>query len=347
MPAAPTLSPAPLRLRLDGAALAANYRRHQALAGVTAIPAVKADGYGLGARDVVRRLEAEGARAFAVATWPEALALDRPDLDLLVLHGFTAPAAPTAAALPRARPVLNTTAQIAAWAAAFPGRAADLMVDTGMNRLGIAAADVAAAVASSPIHTLHSHLACADDPAHPLTLRQLDAFRAVAAATPGHAHALANSAGIHWGRDFSFSAVRPGLGLFGGRPHPDARTDRVVTPEAQVIQVRHVPAGQTVGYGATWTAPRDSRIATVNIGYADGIPRAVAPHLTLLAGPTRLPVAGIISMDMLAVDCTDTDVTEGDWLQLDWDLPHLAQASNTSQYELLVRLGPRFDRVWR
>ena len=340
------LAPAPLRLRLDGAALADNYRRHRDMAGVPAIPAVKADGYGLGAREVVRRLEAAGAPAFAVATWPEAVALDRPDLELLVLHGFTAAAAPAAAALPRARPVLNTNAQIAAWATAFPDRPADLMVDTGMNRLGIAPADMAAAIVAVPIHTIHSHLACADDPAHPLTLRQLEAFRAVVAATPGHAHALANSAGIHWGADFSFSAVRPGLGLFGGRPHPAAQSLRVVTPEAQVIQVRHVPAGQTVGYGATWTAARDSRIATVNIGYADGIPRAVAPHLHLLAGPARLPVAGIISMDMLAVDATNADVTEGDWLQLDWDLPTLADAIGASQFELLVRLGPRFDRVW-
>lgn len=341
------LAPAPLRLRLDGAALADNYRRHRDMAGVPAIPAVKADGYGLGAKEVVRRLEAAGAPAFAVATWPEAVALGRPDLELLVLHGFTPPCAEAAATLPRARPVLNTSAQIAAWASAFPGRPADLMVDTGMNRLGIPPADVAAAIAAIPIHTIHSHLACADDPTHPLTLRQLDAFRAVVAATPGHAHALANSAGIHWGPAFSFSAVRPGLGLFGGRPHPAAQSHRVVTPEAQVIQVRHVPAGQTVGYGATWTARTDSRIATINIGYADGIPRAVAPHLHLLAGPTHLPVAGIISMDMLAIDATGTDVSEGDWLQLDWNLPTLADAIGASQFELLVRLGPRFDRVWR
>ena len=341
------LAPAPLRLRLDGSALADNYRRHRDMAGVPAIPAVKADGYGLGAQEVVRRLEAAGAPAFAVATWPEAVALGRPDLELLVLHGFTPPCAEAAATLPRARPVLNTSAQIAAWASAFPGRPADLMVDTGMNRLGIPPADVAAAIAAIPIHTIHSHLACADDPTHPLTLRQLDAFRAVVAATPGHAHALANSAGIHWGPAFSFSAVRPGLGLFGGRPHPAAQSHRVVTPEAQVIQVRHVPAGQTVGYGATWTARTDSRIATINIGYADGIPRAVAPHLHLLAGPTHLPVAGIISMDMLAIDATGTDVSEGDWLQLDWNLPTLADAIGASQFELLVRLGPRFDRVWR
>jgi alanine racemase len=339
-------APAPLRLRLDGAALVANYRLHRDLAGVPAVPAVKADGYGLGAREVVRRLASEGAPAFAVATWSEAAALGQPEIDLLVLHGFTPAAAAAAAALPRARPVLNSSAQIRAWATAFPDRPADLMVDTGMNRLGIAPAQVAAATAALPVHTIHSHLACADDPSHPLTLRQLAAFQAVAAATPGHAHALANSAGVHWGPAFSFSAVRPGLGLFGGRPCPDARTHRVVTPEAQVIQVRSVAAGETVGYGATWSAPADCRIAILNIGYADGIPRAVGPHLALLAGDQRLSVAGLISMDMLATDCTGTDVQEGDWLQLDWDLRALAEATGASQYELLVRLGPRFDRVW-
>lgn len=346
MQPAPAPRYAPLRLRLDSAALLANYRHLSDLAGVPAIPAVKADGYGLGASEVVRRLEAAGAPAFAVATWAEAVALGRPDIDLLVLHGFTTHAADAAASLPRARPVLNTAAQIAAWAAAFPGRPADLMVDTGMNRLGLAPADLPAAIAAVPVHTIHSHLACADDPAHPLTVRQLEAFRAVVAATPGQAHALANSAGIHWGPAFSFSAVRPGLALFGGCPHPDSQTRRVVTPEAQVLQVRSVRAGATVGYGATWTAPADSRIAILNIGYADGIPRAVAPHLTIMAGPRRLPVAGIISMDMLATDCTGTPVAEGDWLAMDWDLPVLAAASGASQYELLVRLGQRFERVW-
>jgi alanine racemase len=339
-------APRPLRLRIDGAALAANYRQLRDLAGVLSVPAVKADGYGLGASQVVRCLEAAGARRFAVATWAEAEALARPDLELLVLHGFTAPLGPTAAALPRALPVLNTSAQIAAWAQAFPGRPADLMVDTGMNRLGIAAADLAAALAAVPVHTVHSHLACADDPGHPLTLRQLHAFQAVAAASPAQAHALANSAGIHWGQAFAFSAVRPGLGLYGGVAHPQARVRRVVTPEAQIIQLREVPTGAAVGYGATWIAPRPSRVAILNIGYADGIPRATAPHLCLAAGPHRLATIGRISMDMLAADATDTPLAEGDWLALDWDLPHLADATGQSQYELLTGLGPRFDRVW-
>lgn len=337
--------PAPLRLKLDGAALAANFLSCQERAGVPAIPAVKADGYGLGAREVVRRLEAAGARSFAVATWGEALKLERPDLPLLVLHGFTADAAAGAAALPLARPVLNTVRQCAEWKASFPGRTADLMVETGMNRLGVSPAEISAAD-GIPLQIIHSHFACADVPEHPLTPLQIARFGEIAAATPGVAHALANSAGICWGRQASFSAVRPGLGLFGGEPFPGAPSRRVVTPEARVIQLRDVQPGDAVGYGATWIAQRPSRIAIVNIGYADGIPRALGPHLKLKAGEATVPLAGRISMDMMAADVTGTDVAEGDWLQLDWDLPALAAAIDCSQFELLVRLGHRFERIW-
>ncbi|WP_235890359.1 alanine racemase [Sandaracinobacter neustonicus] len=335
-----------MRLRLNASALAANFRDLATRAGVPAYAAVKADAYGLGAQEVVRRLKPLNPAGFAVATWPEALALGRADLDMLILHGFTTDCAAAAAALPRARPVLATTAQIAAWATAFPGRMADLMVETGMNRLGIDPADIAAAIAAIPIHTIHSHLACADEQGHPLTLRQLNIFRAIAAATPAHSHALANSAGIHWGRAFSFSAVRPGLGLYGGQAHPDATPHHVVTPEARILQIRTVPAGQSVGYGATWTAPTDSRIAILNIGYADGICRATAPKLQLHAGPQPIPAVGLISMDMIAANVSNLDLSEGDWLSLDWHLPTLGPATGISQYELLTRLGPRFERVW-
>ena len=336
---------APLRLRLGAEALKTNFRWFEARAGVPAIPAVKADGYGLGAGDVVRHLEQAGARTVAVSTWWEALALNRPDLALVVLHGFTADCTPAAEALPLARPVLNTPAQCVQWAEAFPGRAADLMVDTGMNRLGLAASELGG-VPAFPVPILHSHLACADDPAHPLTLRQLAAFRALSGHLPDSQRALANSAGICWGRDFSFDAVRPGLGLYGGVPHPDARVESVVTPEARVIQVRSVPVGETVGYGATWTALRESRIAILNIGYADGLPRLLAPRLLALADNQPLPLAGRISMDMIAVDVTDADVAEGDWLALDLDLAALTDGTSLAQYELLVRLSRRLDRIW-
>lgn len=338
-------APYALRLMLDSQALRANFRWFQDKAGVPAIPAVKADGYGLGAREVVRELQAEGAKEFAVATWQEAEALGRADLPLLILHGFTASANKVAADFPLARPVLNTPAQCAAWKAAFPGRAADIMMETGMNRLGLLRDELSAADGIA-VDIVHSHLACADEPGHPLTHAQLLNFREIVAATPGRRHALANSAGICTGRDYSFDCVRPGLGLFGGVPHPDAQTQRVLTPEAQVIQISQVLPGETVGYGATWTADKPSRIAVLNCGYADGIVRRLSPGLIAMHGEQIFPSAGRISMDMTAFDVTGSDVAEGDWLTLDWDLAGLERLHGTSQYELLTRLSARFQRVW-
>lgn len=334
-------------MTIDRRALAANWRWFADRAGVPAAAAVKADGYGLGARLVVDTLHAAGARAFLVSTFAEADALGPPGegADVLVLHGFAPEDGPAAARLPWARPILNTPAQVAAFAAAFPGRPADLMVETGMHRLGLAPADLPAALAAVPVATIHSHLATADEPANPMAEAQCARFREVAAATPACRHSLANSAGICRGPDFAFDLVRPGLGLYGGQPHPAARVAPVVGLAARVIQVKALQPGDPVGYGATWRAPGEARIATVNLGYADGVFRACAPALRFQAGDRACPAVGRISMDMLAVDVTGADVAEGDWLTLDFDLPRLAAASGLSQYELLVSLGRRFDRI--
>ncbi|WP_448585803.1 alanine racemase [Thermaurantiacus sp.] len=338
----------PLRLSLDSAALVANWRRLQAMAGVPAAAAVKADGYGLGARGVVDRLHAAGCRTFLVSTFDEAERLGAPGAGavVLVLHGFTADDAAAAARLPWVRPVLNTPAQVAAWRTAFPGRPADLMVETGMNRLGLDPADVAPALAAIPVDTLHSHLATADQPDHPLAGIQLRRFAELAAATPGVRKSLANSAAIWRGRAFAFDAVRPGLGLYGGLPCPGADALPVVRPEARVLQVRTVEAGEAVGYGATFRPQTRARIATLNLGYADGLDRALGPHLAFTQGERLLPVVGRISMDLVAVDVSAAEVAEGDWLALRFDLAALAAASGLSQYELLVGLSPRFERRW-
>lgn len=338
----------PLRLLIDKGALLANWAWFRNRAGVPAAAAVKADGYGLGAAQVVAALHAEGCRAFAVSTFAEASALGFPGEEsvTLVLHGFMEGDAAAAAALPWARPVLNTAAQVRAFASTFPGRPADLMVDTGMNRLGLAPGEVATAMAAVPVQTLHSHLAAADEPGHPLTALQLQRFQALAAGTPGVSHALANSAGIACGPAFAFDLVRPGLGLYGGQPHPDAMVKPVVQPQARIVQLRAIEAGESVGYGATWTATRLARIATLNLGYADGLPRALGPHLRFRAGTVPCPVVGRISMDLIAADVSDADVSEGDFLSLDFDLPRLSAASGLSQYELLVSLSRRYERVW-
>jgi alanine racemase len=337
---------APSRLRLDGAALAENWRALARMSGTAACgAAVKADGYGLGAREVVQRLAAAGCRDFFVATWAEAEALADLAVPLVVLHGVRAADLPPAGHY--ARPVLNTRAQVQRWREAGQG-ACDVMVDTGMNRLGIAPEDVATGLLDGlTIDTLMSHLACADEKSA-MNRQQRAALATLAGRTSARRLSLANSAGIALGTDYAFDLTRPGLALYGGVPrHELAGVIRpVATIEAEVLQRRRVPAGAPVGYNATWTATRDSDVAIVNLGYADGYRRAFSDRGTAFAGEIALPVIGRVSMDLTAVDVTGVDVGEGDWLAFDPDLPHAAAASGVSQYELLTGLGRRLDRVW-
>ncbi|WP_019832457.1 alanine racemase [Sphingomonas sp. PR090111-T3T-6A] len=337
-----------LRLTVDGDALAANWRWLRAQGGAAACgAAVKADGYGLGAREVVARLAREGCRDFFVSSWAEAVKLGRmPEgTTLSVLHGVReADMAPARAGF--ARPVLNSPEQVARWKAAGGG-VCDVMIDTGMNRLGLRP-DQIGLLDGLAIETVMSHLACADEPDHPLNEAQRARFAEVAAGVPAQRLSLANSAGVCMGPDYGFDLTRPGLGLYGGVPRAEAQghVRPVALVEAELIQHRTVPAGETVGYGATWTAPRDSRIAILNIGYADGYLRGFSNVGRVRAGDAWLPVVGRVSMDLLAVDATGHDVGEGDWLALDPDLPEAARRSGLSQYELLTGLGRRYQRRW-
>lgn len=341
--------PAPLRLLLDASALIANWRWLAAQnPGVACGAAVKADGYGLGARAVVARLAGVGCADFFCATWAEAAALGTmpQGTRLAVLHGVRAEDMTDAKASP-ARPVLNSVAQVARWREAGGGPC-DVMVDTGMNRLGLSIEEaMGGALDGLAIDTLMSHLACADEPDHPLNAVQLAAFNALSERIPATRYSLANSAGIVLGADYGFDLTRPGIALYGGVPVPAATGIRSVAAiEAQVLQVRGVRAGETVGYGAAWTAPADSRIAILNLGYADGYMRGFAPGAFAQAGGRDLPLVGRISMDLTAVDVTKADVGEGDWLRLDFDLPRVSARSGLSQYELLTGLNLRFDRRW-
>jgi alanine racemase len=340
----------PLRLLLDGSSLIANWRwlagqSHGAACGA----AVKADGYGLGAREVVARLAGAGCADFFCATWAEARAIGRlPDgARLAVLHGVRAEDMAQARTLP-ARPVLNSVAQVARWRDAGGGPC-DVMVDTGMNRLGLSIEEaMSGALDGLGIDTLMSHLACADEPGHPLNAVQLAAFRALREKIPAARYSLANSAGILLGRDYAFDLARPGIALYGGIPVPAAIGIRPVAAiEAQVLQVRGVRAGEGVGYGVTWHAPADARIAILNLGYADGYMRTFMPGAFATAGDRKLPLIGRISMDLIAVDVTQAGIGEGDWLGLDFDLPRLSIRSGLLQYELLTGLNLRFDRRWR
>lgn len=343
----PLAVPAQSRLRLSRAALVANWQAFaRAAAPAECAAAIKADGYGLGARAVLETLAAASCRRFYVAHWAEVAALlPLPDgVQLGVLHGVLPHEMPVALALP-ATPVLATPAQLAAWAGT--GRPLEVMVDTGLNRLGLPADAAAGLLAGHDVAVLHSHLACAEDKAHPLNAVQQQRFAALAAAIPAGAHALANSGGVGLGQDWHFSMVRPGIGLFGGLLLPDGNhAHAVASLEARVLEVRAVPAGATVGYGATFTARRDSRIATVGLGYADGFPRPLGGQAVARAGGVACPAAGRVSMDMTAFDVTDADVAEGDWLAIDFDLATISAQTGRTEYEVLTGLGRRFERVW-
>jgi alanine racemase len=273
-----------------------------------------------------------------------------------VLHGVGPDDLAAALAAP-AVPVLNSAGQVARWIEHGGGRPCDLMVDTGMNRLGVTVHEAHRAVAGGlGVATLMSHLACADEPAHPLNEEQLRAFEQVRRAVPAKRYSLANSAGIFLGSRYAFDLTRPGLALYGGVPVPGdadqaAAIGLVASLQAQIVQIREVPAGASVGYGATWRAPSARKVAILNLGYADGYLRALGSAGTATCDGQRLPLVGRVSMDLIAVDLEGGEerpprLSEGDWLDVDYDLPRLSAASGLSQYELLTGLGDRFARRW-
>jgi alanine racemase len=344
--------PSPLRLRLDSAALVANWRWLAAQGGAAACgAAIKADGYGLGARAVMHRLAAAGCRDFFLATWSEAAALMPlpADVSLSVLHGV-GEADMVAARLLPARPVLNSIEQVQRWRELGEGRPCDVMIDTGMNRLGLRAEEaMSGALDGLTIESLHSHLASADEDSDQ-NAAQLASFRSVRERIRARRYSLANSAGVCLGADYAFDLTRPGIALYGGTPRREAEGNirQVVHPEARVLQVRTVRAGESVGYGATWTAPRDTRVAIANLGYADGYLRCHAGTGGATWQGCAMPLIGRVSMDLTAFDASEADgIGEGDWLGIDYDLPARAAASGLSQYELLTGLGARFARDWR
>ena len=335
-----------LRLTIDSAALAHNWRLLRDKAGVPAGAAIKADGYGLGARQAMQALYDAGCRDFFVSTWAEAKELGAvpDDASLVVLHGV-GPDDVESALASIARPALNSIEQVERWKEV--GRPCDVMIDTGMNRLGLRADDVAC-LEGLEVDTLHSHLACADED-HDLNGKQLQRFREVASTVPARRYSFANSAGICLGRDYSFDLVRPGLALYGGIPRREAEgaIRQVAHVEAQIVQRRTIRAGESCGYGATFVAEEDTEAAILNIGYADGYLRGFSSSGAAFAGEFALPVLGRVSMDLIVVGCSAApELREGDWVELDYDLPTASEASGLSQYELLTCLGSRFERCW-
>jgi len=338
----------PLRLTIDSSALVHNWRWLQKRAGVPAGAAIKADGYGLGAREAMQALHEAGCRDFFVSTWAEAEELGAvPDgASLVVLHGV-GPDDVEAALASTARPVLNSVEQVERWKKVGGDRHCDVMIDTGMNRLGLRTDEIAS-LGGLSIDTLHSHLACADED-DDLNSRQLERFREVTGVVPAQRYSFANSAGICLGREYSFDLVRPGLALYGGIPRREAEGSirQVAHIEAQIVQRRTIRAGESCGYGATFVADEDTEAAILNVGYADGYLRGFSSRGAAFAGEFALPVLGRVSMDLIAVGCgAAPDLKEGEWIELDYDLPTASEASGLSQYELLTCLGSRFERRW-
>jgi alanine racemase len=357
--------PAQLTVRLG--AIAENYRSFRRLAGdVQTAAVVKADAYGLGLKMIGPALSSAGADTFFVARLAEGAGLRPllPDARIFVLDGVESGTTPALIGH-RLTPVLNSLAQIAAWASAArnAGRALDaaIHIDTGMNRLGLPPAELSILAAEwktrlSGINLtlLMSHLACADDlgPDAAMNRRQLEGFRAALAMLPPAPASLAASSGIRLGKQYHFDLVRPGVGLYGAGPKTGTNSTKTVAVlTGRILQIRRIDKGDSVGYAATFHAKRPTMIATVALGYADGLPRAASNKGMAAIAGVRVPVVGRISMDLTTLDVSALTAPPqpGDAVELLGDsvsLAEAAEAAGTNEYEILTRLAPRVPRLY-
>lgn len=342
------LPPPTLRLDIDKDALVHNWRALDAMSGAArAGAAVKADCYGLGVDNCVPALRDAGCRDFLVAHWSEvpAVLAHVPSSRIAVLHG---PLTVADAAFARAAgvvPVIDSLRQAKLWIESGGGPC-HLMVDTGINRLGISPAEVTdPAIQALEVRILMSHLASADEDS-PMNARQLATFRTAITSIAHQETSLANSAGIGLGVDYHFDLTRPGLALYGGVPRSEFGDTirQVARPQAALLQVRQLSEGDSVGYNATFVAHEAMQVGVVSLGYADGILRSWA-GAAFRHGERLLPILGKVSMDMIVIDLSQApELREGDWVELPYHLPDAAQQTSLSQYELLTVLGRRFTR---
>ncbi len=340
----------PLRLHLDGNALIANWSYLQAQGNAACGAAVKADGYGLGAREVVTRLRDAGCRDFFVAHWAEAEAIADlvPPHWISVLNGLDAADIPAIRKL-GAIPVLNTPQQLARWKQSAGGTC-HVMFDSGINRLGIGPEQFSSEMFDGlNVDIAMSHLASADEDS-PQNRQQLVRFCEQSSVVQSRRKSLANSAGIMLGPDYHFDLTRPGLALYGGVARPELADTiaPVIRISAKILQIRRIGAGETVGYNATFLCKTPIPTATVSIGYADGYFRGFSGRGSGVANGVKLPVLGRVSMDLVTLDISAAPhLAEGDWVDMSLDLPDASRVSGMSQYELLVLLGSRYHRHWQ
>jgi alanine racemase len=336
------------RLRIDLGALAANYAlfRQAARPGRVA-PVVKADGYGLGAPAVVERLWRAGAREFFVATAAEGAAVRRtlPDARVYVFEGALGD---TVAELVAGDlvPVLNHPGQLELWRRAAPTRPAAVHVDTGMHRLGFPPDVTAADLQGVQVALLITHLACADEPGHPLTRAQLERLRRVRDQLPGVPVSIGNSAAVLEGPELAGDLGRPGIGLYGGNPYVAAPSPvrPVVTLEGRILQMRVVAPGESIGYGATFRATAPMEIAVVGLGYGDGLPRLLSNRGEVAFRGRRCAIVGRVSMDLTTVDVTGLGAGLDDWVEFFGPtvlVDEVAAWAETIPYEVLTGLGRR------
>jgi alanine racemase len=359
-------------LTVDLGAIVANWRilLGKLKPGARAAAVVKADAYGLGMAHVAPALAAAGCTRFCVANLDEGIAL-RAVLPETKFSGpeilvFSGPFAGTEDdyVAHRLIPVLNSPEQIERWGnaarAANLSLAAAIHVDTGLSRLGLPEAGLRElaqdreARAAIDIVLVMSHLAVAEQPDHPLIHAQRERFAHAAALLPGVPTSLAASSGIFLGADWQGDWVRPGAALYGVNPIPSRPNPlaQVVQLQGKIVQVRHIDAGQTVGYGATWRAARATRVAIVAAGYADGLPRALSNRGSAFLGEHRVPLVGRVSMDLMAFDVgalPESAAREGAVMTLIGGantVDAVGESAGTNGYEILTSLGQRYHRVW-
>jgi alanine racemase len=367
--AAPATATGVLTIDLD--ALVANWRKLEK----TAVPAecagvIKANAYGCGIEPVARALSAAGCKTFFVATLDEARAARAavPSATIYVLDGFFQNTGAAYAEVD-CRPVIGDLKELAEWdvfcrRSGWNGGAA-IHIDTGMNRLGMPVTDAQGLIpritaGDHGITLVMSHLVCAEALNSPVNARQLAAFREIASLFSGVPASLSNSSGIYLGAPFQFELVRPGAALYGINPTPEADNPMrpVAEVKARIVQIRTIERGDSVGYGGTWTARRPTRLAIVSAGYADGYFRAASASdgtrgAEVVVAGKRCPIAGRVSMDLMAIDVTDLPpgaARRGHMVTLLGDgitVDELAHHFGTIGYEVLTSLGPRYARIYK
>lgn len=346
---------APAILTIDLKAIADNYKRIAAMTDAAVAGVVKADGYGCGMLPVAKALYDCGCRHFFVATPEEAFALRAQDStsQIFVLGGLYKDAEEFYAGR-GIIPVLNSREQVEQWSAMAAKLdtklPAAIQFDTGMNRLGLGINNSVNTDAID-LRLVMTHFACSDEAGHPMNERQADDFARVSRAFPNVSKSLCNSSGVFRNAAWHHDLVRPGYALYGGNPTPEKINPMrpVVTLKARILQIRTAQAGETAGYNATHVFHKETRLATVATGYADGFLRGGSNRAKLYYGHHPCPIAGRVSMDAIIVDISSVPeaLREGDWLEIlgpHQGVDDLARDCGTIGYEILTSLGPRYAR---